>query len=240
VATVKKSSLQSLLQGTSLPDLPPFDPDWTLKQYEDAQVIWKRKLAEYLRRLSQQLTGPNIFNEIIQQIPPDQIIQIIGGGSGVGFGPLVVEVYADYAWVDGSTAFGGTLVGTAKDSSLHNTGIENRWGIGDDFGIGSDRLTVHAIRITGKIVAEVSKSYNIEVQHDDGARFYFDNVLELDHWGSAGTQNFNTATLVAGTAYPFKLELVNSSGDGFSYYIAWHDEDESVLRDIPFSALRAP
>lgn len=245
MAEVKKSSLQSRL-SVVLPDLPGFSAQWQLKEYNDNLVIFLRKLLDYLRRKDSQLTGPNIYNEIIEQVVNfDELIERIGGLTQ-GFGPLDLELYADASWVNSASAFSGTKYGTLKVPTTNLSRMEFGFVIGDNTGGG---VNVRAVKLLGKFIPNFTGDYDLEIIHDDGVRLYINGVLKIDQWGGSGTHLVTDGgapalSLTAGTAVSFRVEAINAGGTDFSLKMRWANASETggigTFLDIPYSALRAP
>lgn len=244
MASTSKSSLQSRIQGVTIPDLPPFNPTWTLKEYNDQMVIWQRKLHEWMRRQFQQLTGPNIYNELVEQVT--DFITIINASHTQGLGPLLIEFYADATWVNAASVFNGTKYGEFKISTLNMRHLEYSLSLGDN---NSTTGVLRAIRVTGKFVPGFTEDYDLELLHDDGARLYIDNVLKIDQWGGSGTHQYSTEVgsnlaCTAGVAKSFKIETINQGGSDLSLRLFWTSTSQTggmaAFEDIPYSALLAP
>lgn len=241
------SSLQKLLAGEQIPNLPNWNPAWSqdpegLKRFHVELENWQRKLHEYLRRLLQRLTGPNLFNEIIEQVG-DLLVQYIidNGGGGLtklGFGPVKIEVFPGYVYVDGTTPFPGTSpIGTWWDIGLKRNADVSMLGFGREDG-GAGEFT--AVRISCKITPPTSENYKFAVQTDDFFRLYVDSVLVLDNWDSSSGTTADIA-LTAATPVTFVLEVVNT-GNQFNWYVQWQapTHTSGSNQDIPFSKISEP
>jgi beta-glucosidase len=81
-----------------------------------------------------------------------------------------------------------------------------------DRAIANDEFSV---RWTGELVPPVSGDYEITVTGDDGFRLFVDDQLTIDAWTTAPRARAQSArvTLVAGRAYPVKLEYFESVRD---------------------------
>ncbi|MDR2382851.1 MAG: discoidin domain-containing protein, partial [Prevotellaceae bacterium] len=73
--------------------------------------------------------------------------------------------------------------------------------------------TNFSLRWTGYIIGEVTGEVEYSLTFDDGARVYFDNVLQINSWGngSAKTMTFKVNT-EKGKLYPLKIEAYQDGG----------------------------
>lgn len=73
--------------------------------------------------------------------------------------------------------------------------------------------TNFSLRWTGYVVGEVTGEVEYSLTFDDGARVYFDNVLQINSWtnGAAKTLTFKVNT-VKGKLYPIKIEAYQDGG----------------------------
>lgn len=237
MASVQKDSLQSLLAGEPIPNLPAFDPKWSLKQYNDEIANWQRKLFDYLRRLLQRLTGPNIFNEIIQQSTINQYItQIVSGiaGTSYGFGPVKIDVFADTNVTNGGS-FNGTKIGTIYHSSISIENMQNWVGIQP-----LQNPNCASVRIQTRVVSPMTGDITFTLSADDGARFYVNGVLAVDSWGTTPGSFDYVYTATTGELINIKVEAENSGGGGtFSARIIWSGSGISTSSP-KLSELRSP
>lgn len=250
MAKVVKDSLQSLLTGQQLPPLPERSLGMTVDDYAPFLEAYIRKLHDYIRKLCQTLTGPNLFNELIQQLTTAQLLQLGGSGAGLGTGPLLVESFADYAYVDGTTPFGGTLAASYRDVTFRQRWTESDFrftpGVGENDGIngGLGRTTCWAARITGKITPGFTENYTFSIGNDDGVRIYFNNVLVYDIWDNT---NLNTNLMqpyacTAGVSIAVRVEVNNAGGGDNQFNLLWSSTNQTggTAYTIPFFAIGAP
>jgi len=71
--------------------------------------------------------------------------------------------------------------------------------------------TNYSVRWTGQLLTVESGTYTLNLNHDDGARLWINNLMVLDQWGTTGVHNV-TYTFAAGTKYDFKLEYKQATG----------------------------
>ena len=78
------------------------------------------------------------------------------------------------------------------------------WAYGSpDAAIPIDGFTV---RWTGQIEPQFTETYKFYLNHDDGAKLWVNNVLVVNNWGGAGTDDNGTISLTAGQKVAIKLE----------------------------------
>jgi len=227
--TPKNETLGSLLQAP-MPLIPKTHAS------DEAFDKWRHDLYEWLKRMFGYFTGDNIINTIIISDPNP-----FPSPAGIdGLGVVKVEVFVDYAWIDGTTAFGGTNIGHFHASGLFLSGLQHNPSIGDN--AGSAETKFQAVRITARVVPGFTENYKFKVDHDDGSRLYVNGVLEQDDWSAGGTNETGDIALVAGTPATIRLEVVNSGGDTFTARLRWKAASETGgnYRSIPYSQILAP
>lgn len=177
---------------------------------------------DYLRRLMQNLTGPNILNELTQQ---SLITQVIQNSSG-GVGNVKLSVYSDYNWSDSSTPFGGTFQGSLYVPAIAHASLDQALQIGEsDFSRTNNTM---AVRYEAKVVPKYSEDYTFEVNHDDGCRLYVGGSIAIDNWaGGSGTDDSSPISLTANIPVPIKLEVCNSAGGTMTAILKWSSTSET-------------
>ncbi|KAB2641276.1 MAG: leucine-rich repeat protein, partial [Verrucomicrobia bacterium] len=104
----------------------------------------------------------------------------------------------------------GTNFETFKLSRTDAT-VSFDWGIGSpDAAIPADGFTA---RWTGQLQPQFSETYKFFLNHDNGAKLWVNNQLLVNNWTGAGTDDTGSISLIAGTKYDIKLELLETSGN---------------------------
>lgn len=245
--TAPKSSLQSILSGAPMPDLPAFDPSWDLKKYNEIQDDWKRKLIDYIRRLIGSFTAVNIINEITQNTTTV--------GNFTGTGGVNLEMWLEFAWPH--SGYDLYANGPVYESAEFNANPQQLPIDEKPFWTGSlpllrfDMNVLRAIpyvegsgllqrwvgmRLTGFLTVRYSETYTLTFDTNDGIRVWIDDKLLINDWTSGSTRT-NTLTFAAtvGQRYKLRIEYFNSETDGH-LYCTWQSSSQSS-GEIPYHFL---
>ena len=104
----------------------------------------------------------------------------------------------------------GTNFDTFKLSRTDAT-VNFDWGTGSpDAAIPADGFTA---RWTGQIQPQFTETYKFYLNHDNGAKLWVNNQLLVTNWTGAGIDDTGSISLIAGTKYDIKLELLETSGN---------------------------
>lgn len=92
-----------------------------------------------------------------------------------------------------------------------------------------------SVRWTGTVTPRFSERYTISTRSDDGVRVYIGDQLVIDNWNlHAATENAHDLDLVAGRAYPIRVEFFEDLGRA-EMRLSWRSERQSK-EVIPASA----
>ena len=110
--------------------------------------------------------------------------------------------------------------------------IDFDWGAGGPFDGISDNFSV---RWSGFIVPQITGSYTFQVTGDDGIRLWVDETQLIDAWRDQAPTSYTSGqvSLVAGFAYPVKMEFFENSG-GAVARLYWKGPQDSSF--VPISA----
>ncbi|MCX6344460.1 MAG: PA14 domain-containing protein [Armatimonadetes bacterium] len=102
-----------------------------------------------------------------------------------------------------------------------------------DWGVGSPNPAIpiegFTVRWSGQIQPQFTETYKFYVNHDDGAKLWVNNVLVVNNWGAAGTDDNGSIALTAGTKYNIKLEYVEQISNA-SCKLEWYST--SLPREV--------
>lgn len=229
--TNDKEYLLGLLQGDPKPLIPKAEEE--TPRFDK----WRRDLYEWFTKQQGRLTATNIVNTIIQAGLASKLAGAGGSGTSYGFGPVKTDIYTDYAWVDGTTPFGGTLVGTIYNPRIHFEHIEYWPGVGRNDGVNAFNPTCLAARTSVKVTPHYTETYHFTSDSDDGIRLYFDGVLKVDEWAGSHSDTFDVSC-TANVPITVIFETVNSGGNLFQQRLRWRSVNENGDNqiDIPTSA----
>lgn len=89
--------------------------------------------------------------------------------------------------------------------------IDFNWGTGEPTGtyVGADNFFV---RWEGYLKIEEKESYLFYIDHDNGVRFWFDNLLVIDEWTNTVTRNFTIENNIVAGYHPLKIEFFENTG----------------------------
>jgi regulation of enolase protein 1 (concanavalin A-like superfamily) len=126
---------------------------------------------------------------------------------------------------------------TAKKLTRVDSSVNFDWGTGSPAPeIGPETFSV---RWTGTVTPRYSQSYTFSVTADDGVRLWVNNQLVINQWiDQAPTTHSGTITLVAGQAYPIRMDYYENGG-GAVAQLRWRSLSQGE-QIIPASQLRPP
>ncbi len=91
------------------------------------------------------------------------------------------------------------------------------------------KINNFSIRWTGYIKPDKSGEYSIDVQSDDGIRFYFEDKLVIDDWTNHGVESHSfNANLESGKLYKIKIEYYEDSGDAVAK-LGWQAPNNNLI-----------
>ncbi|MHC4502220.1 MAG: LamG-like jellyroll fold domain-containing protein, partial [Planctomycetota bacterium] len=140
------------------------------------------------------VTAANAQGSVQQVFPITVIDPVVGDG-----------LYAEY-W-DANNAD----MATAPDASRVDATVDfaNGWNADVPGGINIDSFTA---RWTGMVKADETGSHRFEVEHDDGASLWVNDVQMIDNYGGGGTHS-GTIDLTAGQLYWIELHFKDTGGN---------------------------
>ena len=125
-----------------------------------------------------------------------------------------------------------TLEFSSRTQTVVDPQVSFDWGTASPVGVPVDRF---GARWTGTLTTPpVSGSYAFEVQSDDGARLWIDEVLVIDNWTGSGTSSANV-TLDASTSHLVRLDYRETGGTA-SVELRWTVPGSAKV-PVPSSAL---
>lgn len=76
-------------------------------------------------------------------------------------------------------------------------------------------VTPMSVRWTGELTPGISGEYKLGVKSDGGLRFYLNDKLIIDRWGSTHSNDIVSFSFTAGEKYSIKIEFANREGNPY-------------------------